>query len=509
MTARLKNILPILSPFLLTLAVLVKATVNPANYFNGWEFLTVSGIAFGIVAIVTGVCFLIFRNVTIAGFVACVSLIFLAYFVLWTDKIQLWALQRSLPIIPRKMVRYTAVILAYAGLVFVFSKWLYKTKRMGFAVFSMTAVFLIGSLIEIATFRWEHQPYYGRQFWSDASPSLKTSGQLPDIFLIVMDSFTSDESLNKYWKFDNSRFTEELRQRGFQVVTNARSGANWTYYSIGSILNMNTNVVKMLGQRDAESLMYTAFFALNYSAVPSTLFGTGYDIVNLSVFPILGHQPKRYYVPVHMLDKLAATTHPTYETVRVTFVDFVKNLFDLILEATRSDLKNSVESDAVIMNDLLAAAHATSNKPKFVYTHLFAPHPPNHVDRFGKAYAPDRKPPADPKDAYLEALIYSGKTMLKTIDAINSKKSGRPKVIILMGDHGYRSLTEPNEEVKNAEAYTCHFSVLLPGHEHERIVWDNFNTVDTFRVIFNLYFGTSYSYLSKPKQLQTDKAENR
>lgn len=40
----------------------------------------------------------------------------------------------------------------------------------------------------------------------------------PDIYYILMDSYTSAESLRSYWNYDNSEFINFLTSHGFQVV---------------------------------------------------------------------------------------------------------------------------------------------------------------------------------------------------------------------------------------------------------------------------------------------------
>jgi len=61
---------------------------------------------------------------------------------------------------------------------------------------------------------------------------------LPDVYFIILDSYTNKENLQKYYNFDNSQFVDNLKKSGFIVFDNAKSNYPHTHFSIPSILNM-------------------------------------------------------------------------------------------------------------------------------------------------------------------------------------------------------------------------------------------------------------------------------
>ncbi|MEN6409616.1 MAG: hypothetical protein ABFD44_07895, partial [Anaerolineaceae bacterium] len=64
------------------------------------------------------------------------------------------------------------------------------------------------------------------------------------------------------------------------------------------------------------------------------------------------------------------------------------------------------------------------------------------------------------------------------------KDSKNPPIIVLMGDHG----------LKNANRGLILNAIYLPGGKTDAL-YSSISPVNSFRVIFNEYFGTNYDYL--------------
>src|SRR5262249_52000326 len=114
---------------------------------------------------------------------------------------------------------------------------------------------------------------------------------LPDIFYLILDSYASSESLLHYWSYDNSSIVKYLRERNFNVLTNAHSNYGRTPLCIASTFGMDY-------LPDPASLPFqTREVALprliKDGTVPQTLAHMGYKLVNLSLFD-LGDEPLVY-----------------------------------------------------------------------------------------------------------------------------------------------------------------------------------------------------------------------
>ncbi len=65
-----------------------------------------------------------------------------------------------------------------------------------------------------------------------------------------MDAYTSNGVLKEYFDFDNSAFTDYLKEKGFYVADKAISNYGQTVLSIPSALNMSylDSIVDVLGE---------------------------------------------------------------------------------------------------------------------------------------------------------------------------------------------------------------------------------------------------------------------
>jgi hypothetical protein len=130
--------------------------------------------------------------------------------------------------------------------------------------------------------------------------------------------------------------------------------------------------------------------------------------------------------------------------------------------------------------------------PKFVYIHLILPHPPFVFGPDGKHTDPadfwnaKKQYPADKfAIGYTNQLTFLNQKLLTMIDTIQSE-SKTPPIIILQGDHG--PWIQPNPQ---------HFFILnaysLPGHNDQ--LYPQISPVNSFRYVFNNYFGGKYDML--------------
>jgi hypothetical protein len=160
---------------------------------------------------------------------------------------------------------------------------------------------------------------------------------------------------------------------------------------------------------------------------------------------------------------------------------------------------------------LLYQINALSDIPnisekKFVFLHLWAPHPPFVFDEFGNPTEPNRPyfggdgsgffgGLEEYNEGYSSEMLYLN-TLLRTgIDAILAN-TRRPAIIVLQGDHGPGSRTS----FSSVDASCLHerFSILnayyFPDNKYDNLTSD-ITPVNSFRVILNQYFGASLDLL--------------
>ena len=97
---------------------------------------------------------------------------------------------------------------------------------------------------------------------------------------------------------------------------------------------------------------------------------------------------------------------------------------------------------------------------------------------------------------YRNQVRYLNEKLKMVVDSIRGG-SDRPPVIIIQGDHGPGSrLSLDSLEDTNARK---RFSILNAYHlpaGGEEDLYDSISPVNTFRVVFNHYFGTNYPLLA-------------
>ena len=104
----------------------------------------------------------------------------------------------------------------------------------------------------------------------------------PDIYLILADEYAGAKELKQLFKFDNSKFEDSLKAKGFHIIENTTSNYNYTLYSMASMFSMQyLNPVKKLYQKKD---IASCCAAINQNYFLSHLEEEGYKIKNLSVF---------------------------------------------------------------------------------------------------------------------------------------------------------------------------------------------------------------------------------
>ncbi len=287
----------------------------------------------------------------------------------------------------------------------------------------------------------------------------------PNIYYIILDSYTSPASLEKYWQHTDPALETTL---DFLRVNYSRSASTRfisTPFCLSSYLNMQWE--KADDQGDLRS-MYRSLGNLRNNAVVSFLKEHRYRLRNLSLFLVDRELPAYKYFP----------------EVNI----WGNSLFFLGYRAVRRvhrtpfEIRTNFHIASEVMNQ--AAENSTADDPVFTYAHLMLPHSRYLVGEDGQM---QRNPGLPDKEKYLEQLKFARKTMIFFFSSLIRKDPG--SVIIIQGDHGFRDLER--EEDRKEEAHTVFNSLYLSGDKiPDETKGCLNNPVNNFRIVFNKYFGT-------------------
>ena len=316
---------------------------------------------------------------------------------------------------------------------------------------------------------------------TEVPPKLQASQASPDIYYILTDAYTSNESLKQFWGYDNSPFTGFLTNRGFVVVPDAKGNYTSTILCMPASLNMEYPSLPPEWYSEFSDMRWYCKKIHDARVVPQ-LQSAGYEFINLSLFDMDGR--KKYYKSM-FFDSGSLVNILLDRTV----IGYFRTYFGQLGQG-QVNLK--------IFRRLSELAGEPSQHPRFVYAHLMMPHRPYLFDRHGKPVKDGMKLEPD-KNAYLEQLLYVNQLVTNVVSDILTR-SKTPPIIVLQGDHGFRYLPDAN---RSLEAPTILNAYHLPGGRPDW-VYQGITPVNSFRMIFNHYFGTHYDYLPDVQLSVTD-----
>lgn len=183
----------------------------------------------------------------------------------------------------------------------------------------------------------------------------------PDIYYILLDAYTSSESLQTYWGYDNSEFVSFLTSHGFQVVKNARGNYDSTPRCMSASLNMNYPRPALPEMNDYAE-QNRLWEIIDRARVPLKLEEAGYKVINLSLFEVAA------YPPFYEFPFMDYTTL-TEIIIKKSVAGFVQNYY------FRRNLKNAHQRILTALHETAATA-GTAQEPRFIYAHLMMPHQP-------------------------------------------------------------------------------------------------------------------------------------
>lgn len=294
----------------------------------------------------------------------------------------------------------------------------------------------------------------------------------PDVYYIVLDEYANPDDLRELYGFDNSEFVSNLRRKGFFIAENSRTRYSLSENCMASVLNM-----RFLDNKDEP-------MELIQNSLVAKLFGQ------------LG-----YAIYIYPLSYKAIFNNSTKV---IGYADSWLNDFNLLF--LRSTMLNWLADSIIEKKDygqyfraktLFSFAQlshmADIRGPKFVYFHIMCPHAPFIFDRNGG--------PVEPRDFfnlrehkyYLDQYIYVSKKIAELVERLQN--SAVPSVIVIQSDHGQRAKIMGRSQPELGKFWAHIFSAFFLPHGDNKELTREISPVNTFRVIFNAYFGAGLPLL--------------
>lgn len=339
---------------------------------------------------------------------------------------------------------------------------------------------------------------------------------LPDIIYIILDGYGRGDMLKKNYSLDNSAFLDSLREYNFTIAPQSYSNYCRTAVTTASVFNINylqnlngydssqsydvldqlierSRLVNTLKQHNYNIYSFASGFdatELKKNATfidphPSSLNDFHFLLLSLTPFIVVENNPFLYKKYTELLSLLNTNRNPAKH-----FRDFHR---DRILYALDS-----------------IPSHIGRPKPSFVFADVFAGHPPFIFDQNGNYTRPTTKNPAADGSEYMninkksrkeyidgcrDQIIYLNRKLLHLVKDAR-RRSTRPTVIILQGDHGPGAYYDQHKASKTnlQDRFSILTAVYFSGKSSAEIPED-LSPVNTFRIVLNKYFSAKLPLL--------------
>ncbi len=379
---------------------------------------------------------------------------------------------------------------------------------------NVISVFLIlFSVIQIVLFDLERLQARNMRIDSEAifdGEFVKTdhrSSELPDIYYFIFDRYAGFDALKKYFNYDNSSFKNFLVDKDFYVIDQAQTNYPKTFLSLASSLNMEylDYFAKQLGPNFKDQTI--TYEKIQHFKALQFLKLYGYRYINVSS----GWLPTRINTnaDLNIIYRSRRLDEFSQMLLKTTILyPFTQRFF-----ASRSPQGAGKRERMLFKLEELVKIAETPG-PKFVFSHFLLPHPPYVFGPNGEAVTADDLDRRSEKENYLRQLEFTTKQIMKLVENILAK-SKSPPVIILQSDEGpfideeFNGGTGDNidwTKLSN-KALQTHMEILnayfLPGVKKDELP-SLITPVNTFRLIFNSYFGTSFPLLDDKSYIIRD-----
>jgi hypothetical protein len=297
----------------------------------------------------------------------------------------------------------------------------------------------------------------------------------PDIYYIILDGYAGSSTLKEIYNYDNKEFMDYLAKKGFYIATKSASNYAMTALSLPSSFNMEYFKSKNEYDRIKDDEKIVDF-----------LKSHGYKCMYVS--DEIANGKKLESNPDEFLLMLYKTT----------MIDMLAFRFNFYAGFVRKEILASFNWLGKI---------SEIKGPKFVFLRIPSPHPPYVFGPNGEGvntlklsvHGDIWKSGWDDRESYLNQLIFISKKTEKVVESI-LKKSEKPPIIILQADHG------PAFTAHKDDRYKFGMKILnayyLP-HGGSDVLYNTITPVNTFRVIFNYYFGAKHELLSDENYFST------
>ena len=382
--------------------------------------------------------------------------------------------------------------------------------RITTKMLNITAVVLIAiNLFNIASYQVKvaglsaDAPVESTEHTADAASPAELN-TLPDIYFIILDEYAHPDTMEEWYDYDNSEFINSLEDKGFFIASGSKIRTPSTSQILPQRLNMEylawvyhweeatrefTRTAP--AEVEVEVLGKEAYQKLVDNSVVDFLRTKGYSYIYFGSTYEFG----RYQQGIKDKADLYFNYYEYDSSSLVT--EFVHILWNTTMLRPFYHYIAGSQYESYHRRGVLGTLEHLQEVPdiegpKFVFAHIDCPHTPYLFGPNGEYIAPVNYRNFKDKQFYLGQYIFISAEIEKVIDVLLDE-SEIPPIIILQSDHGQRP-HHPGIVIGGDEWEKILNAMYLPGMDAD-MLYDNIAPVNTFRLIFNYYFGADYPLL--------------
>ena len=314
---------------------------------------------------------------------------------------------------------------------------------------------------------------------------------LPDIYYIILDRYASASTLKEVFDFDNSEFLNYLSGKGFYVANESRANYTKTRSSLASSLNMD--YINYLSDQYGEEYqdLGPIYEMIEDNAVWHILKSVGYEFVYFGSC----WEPTRGNIYADVSSSYSQISDFTNLLLITTIAYPIATTLGLI------DTSSTEHFNCALYTFDSITEMPDNTEPTYVFAHILLPHPPYVFDKDGNYLSAEAASKKSREENYINQLTATNNMVTELIDGLLSS-SEVPPIIILQADEGpFPPGTdspsfkwEDASEILLKEKYGILNAYYLPDVA-EDVLCPSITPVNSFRLIFNQYFGADYELL--------------
>lgn len=314
---------------------------------------------------------------------------------------------------------------------------------------------------------------------------------LPDFYYIILDRYASDRTLEEFYGFDNSEFTNYLIEKGFYVASESNANYLNTDSSLASSLNMDyiNYLTEELGGEFKD--LSPIFSMIQDYAVWRILKSIGYEFIHFGSW--WGPTMENPYADMNInYSQMPYASMFLFEKTLAYPVCVALNIIDDRNERHYKCALYTLENLTKIPD---------IEEPTFVFAHMLLTHPPYVFDADGSYLSTDEINQIDGATSYINQLIYTNHRIQQLIEEL-LLRSDTPPIIILQADEGPFSAAanfadcDWGEATEAAIKYKMGIlnAYYIPDIDYS-LLYPSITPVNSFRIVFNSYFRTDFELL--------------